>query len=212
MENLRIRIISLISILLITWGFIQLFSYTPNLGEDAATKALIGIPEEFSTWKGVDIFLDETVYEILETRDIIHRNYTSNGQNVFLSIVYYPETKVDFHAPEGCLAGKGIQISKSTKSIDIFSNNEKIKLEVNQLIRSTNSGEEVIYYFYKAGDFIGDNYIKLRFNLVFNKFIDTNKSGALIRYSTPIKPGDYNSAHNILNDFINDLYPFLIQL
>ena len=68
--------------------------------------------------------MDPHVFDILETKSILNREYVSHAQMVLLSLVYYPETKVDFHAPEACLAGKGIQISKSEKTIEIIKNSK----------------------------------------------------------------------------------------
>ncbi|MEA3322718.1 MAG: EpsI family protein [Patescibacteria group bacterium] len=132
-------------------------------------------------------------------------------KKIFLSIVYYPETKVDFHAPEGCLAGQGIQISKTAKTIYITHKERKVKINLNQLVRKNNNSNELIYYFYKAGDFHGKSYIRLRLALAMNKFSTKEKSGALIRISTPALNSDYQPASENLISFIAELYPYLIK-
>ena len=96
----------------------EIYSYT-NKGLNDISK----IPLNIHPWVGKDVFLEERVYRILETESIIHRNYsTSQGSKIFLSIVHYPEIKVDFHTPEGCLGGQGIKVSKTKKKTVLLYN------------------------------------------------------------------------------------------
>ncbi|MDL1962004.1 MAG: EpsI family protein [Deltaproteobacteria bacterium] len=204
------RYLVVIAIMLLTSVVVHFLSYDTYYEAEAGIRAIRNIPLEFGQWQGKDIPLDERIYEILETRSIINRAYRGkNGQEVLLSIVYYPETKVDFHAPEACLAGRGIQISKSAQTITITPNEKKVTIKLNRLIRQQGGCDELIYYFYKAGDFLGKNYIKMRMNLALNKFSRNEKNGSLIRVSSPVFGKDYKSASIILTIFIEDLYPYL---
>jgi EpsI family protein len=213
MENMQNRYLIVIAIMLLTSVLVHFLSYDAYYEAEAGIGAIKNIPLEFGQWQGKDIPLDERIYEILETRSIINRAYRGeNGQEVLLSIVYYPETKVDFHAPESCLAGRGIQISKSAQTISITYNESTVKINLNRLIRQQGGSDELIYYFYKAGDFLGKNYIKLRLNLALNKFFDKERSGALIRVSVPVLRGDTQRASTTLVNFIEELYPFLKYL
>jgi len=210
MQNMQKRYLIVIAIMLLTSVLVHFLSYDTYYEAEAGIRAIKNIPLEFGQWQGKDIPLDERIYEILETRSIINRSYReNNGQKVLLSIVYYPETKVDFHAPEACLAGRGIQISKSAQAITITPNEKKVTINLNRLIRQQGGSDELIYYFYKAGDFFGKNYIKMRFNLALNKFSRKEKNGSLIRVSTPVFGEDYKSASIMLTSFIEDLYPYL---
>ena len=154
MENMQNRYLIVIAIMLLTSVFVHFLSYDTYYEAEAGIRAIKNIPLEFGQWQGKDIPLDEQIYEILETRSIINRVYrVENGQEVLLSIVYYPETKVDFHAPEACLAGKGIQISKSDQIITIIPNENKVKINLNRLIRKQGGSDELIYYFLQGWGF-----------------------------------------------------------
>ncbi len=171
------------------------------------------IPLHISDWSGTDHPLDEQVFDILETKAILHRSYTnSQGRKIFLSLVYYEETKVDFHAPEGCLGGRGIITTKSPATVTVVSSTTTTApLTVNQLVQKNERDTTLVYYFYKTGNFIGRNYIWLRLNLIFNKFKNTRKSGSLIRVSTLLTESDDGGQSRIeLEQFINDLYPYLV--
>ena len=165
---------------------------------------------EFGGWHGKNVQLDERIYELLETKSIIHRKYYSDsGNEVFLSIVYHSETKVNFHEPEQCLGAQGIPLDKSLILTSFKNEGDKIELKLNRLIQKQYDKKSLSYYLYKAGEFMGPSYIKLRFNLAMNKFTDKKKSGSLIRISTPISNEDIQKTENVLNNFIEQLYPYL---
>ena len=211
MKKFKSRYLTLVLILSISSALINLLSFDKYNDAQAGIQAIKKIPLSIGKWKGHDFPVEDLIFEILETKSIIHRNYTADKNNVFLSLVYYPQTKVDFHAPEGCLAGEGVEISKTVKEIYINEEGKNLKLVVNQLVRQNDGSEELIYYFYKAGDFIGPNYIKLRLALAINKLTSKEKSGSLIRVSTPIESSNAEYAQARLKEFIEALYPFLIS-
>jgi len=212
MEKIGKRYIALIAILVFTSLFVSFLSYDTFHKAGAGIQAIKKIPLEVGKWQGKDIPLDDRVYEILETKSVIHRvYYTENGKEVFLSIVYFPETKVEFHAPEGCLGGEGIQIAKSARKINLIVDGKEVKINSNQLIWQREGKENLVYYFYKAGKFLEQSYIRLRLALAINKFTNREKSGSLVRVSTPILSGDIQEASNVLINFIGELHPFLIK-
>ncbi len=198
--------------MLIAFVVVNYLNFDTYNKSDNGIETISKIPMEIKKWHGKDMPLDDTVYEILETKSIIHRMYYSEKtQNVFLSLVYYPETKVDFHSPAGCLAGKGQVLTKTKKKILIFFNNRQKELSINQLVTGEVNNKKLVYYFYKAGQYMGDNYIKLRFNLALNKFSKNTKSGSLIRISTHIQNGNIEKSSEILHEFLKELYPFIME-
>jgi len=213
---MKSRYLTLAGLLLLTAIFIRIVSYDTYNNPEQGINAIAKIPMQIGQWQGKDIPLEENIYEILETRSIIHRLYSSpSGENVFLSLVYYTETKVDFHAPESCLGGQGVKVTKDEKAVLLNSGGQKIQLAVNQLLRKDDNDNTLVYYFYKAGKFLGNDYIRLLLNLVLNKLLGAKvKSGALIRVSTPVArdQGGEKKAQIELRNFIEELYPFLLQI
>ena len=160
-------------ILLLTSLLVNFLSYDTYYRAEDGFQAVKNIPRKIERWYGQDIPLESRVYEILETKSIINRIYhTGKGHKVLLPVVYHPETKVDFHAPESCLGGKGIQIHEASKALIIVNGGQKVKINLNQLIWQQGGKEKLVYYFYKAGEFLGESYLKLRFSLAVNKFIN----------------------------------------
>lgn len=212
MKRLSSRFLTLTLVLGVSAILINFLAYDKYNDVKVGLQATEQIPLNFGKWRGEDVPLEKIVYEILETQAIIHRKYVSDdGYEVFLSIVYYSETKVDFHSPEGCLGGQGINVDKAQKKINIFKDGKHFQIELNQLIRQYANQQSLIYYFYKAGNFLGQSYIKLRFNLALNKFLSNEKSGALIRVSTPLNMKNMDDKSKILNKFIQEIIPFIIE-
>ncbi len=210
METIRNRFLIIFVILILTSVLVNFLTYEAYHEAEAGIRGIKNIPLEIGKWEGKDVFLEEKIYEILETRSIIHRNYLKNGQNAFLSLVYHPETKVDFHSPEYCFGAQGVELVKTTKNITIIYDEERVNISVNKLIYQKNGFDELVYYFYKSGGFLGQSYIKLRLSLAVSKLSNRSKSGSLVRVSTPILNGDIQRASNSLGNFIEDLYPYLI--
>jgi len=191
---------------------VNYLSYDAFGRRDDGFAAIGKIPYAVGEWQGRDLPLDSSVYESLETRTIIHRQYTLNDTTLLLSIVYYPQTKVDFHAPESCLGGQGIQTRTSSKTVDLRTREGgEVSLDMNEIAWNKGSEESLVYYFYKAGSFVGNSYIKLRFSLALNKFTSTEKSGSLIRVSIPVYFSDYRKAESALRAFLGELYPYVID-
>ncbi len=209
MEIMRIRYVVLSLLLAVSWGVVKFVGYAETADMDSGMSTIRKIPASLGDWVGTDVPLEEQVFDILETRAIIHRGYRSEGKNVFLSLVYYPDAKVDFHAPEACLGGTGSRVVKSVEKVSFDRGGKKIDLSLVKLIRGEGASRQLVYYFYKSGDFIGDSYFKLRMSLLLNKVLRSSKSGALIRVST--NGGiDESVSSSMLVEFIRDLYPYLM--
>jgi EpsI family protein len=180
---------------------------------ESGIEAIDNIPMQLGdTWRGQDFPLEEMVYDILETRAIIHRSFTDKtGNNVFLSIVHYADTKVDFHAPESCIGGRGLKTTKTEKTIGIQTSEGEIKINMAKMVTERSNGMSLSYYFYKSGKFIGSNYIKMRLSIAANKLMNNDTRGSLIRLSTTFEPGGEEKAEFLLVHFMHDLLPSIAK-
>ncbi|MGB3222435.1 MAG: exosortase C-terminal domain/associated protein EpsI [Desulforhopalus sp.] len=213
MANLKFRYLLVILLLVGTASVVTALQYDSSKENDDGLENLQGIPLQIGEWwEGKDFPLEEMVYDILETRAIIHRSYTNrSGQNIFLSLVHYYDTKVDFHAPEGCIGGEGLKTKKTIKKVSLFSGDKKIILDIAELLTTRTNGQTLTYYFYKSGDFVGSNYIKMRLSIAANKLSKNDTGSSLIRISTALVPDQKASAEALLRDFMEDLFPHIKQ-
>ncbi len=203
------RLVVLAAVLALQAILVGFLSYDTSYQTGDGVMVVEKVPLTIEQWTGTDLALDPIVYDILETRAILQRSYRSSLGRVLMSVVYYPETKVDFHAPESCLAGSGKTILKSTKTLRLGTQADGRSLEVTQLVSQEAGGSELAYYFYKAGKYMGGSYFGLRLNLIWNKVKMSNPSGALIRVSTSLDAANPDVADSVLRDFLTKLYPYL---
>lgn len=211
MANLKLRYLIIVILLALTTTAVNGLQYESSRDDEAGLTDLQAIPMQIGEWwQGKDFPLDEMVYEILETRAIIHRSFTGeNGQNVFLSVVHYSDTKVDFHAPEACIGGRGLKTKKTHKTINLLSGNKQTTLDVAEMVTTRETGKTLTYYFYKSGQFSGSNYIKMRLSIAANKLFRNDARGSLIRISTTITPDNEEEAGTLLLGFLQDFFPYV---
>ena len=206
------RYLTILVVLIVLSILINHYDYDDFMYETQGVDRINSIPRRFDDWVGIDINLDPIVFDILETKSILHRLYrNSRGQEVFLSIVFYFNAKIDFHTPESCLGGRGIKIEKSPATVQIHSPSSSFSvLKVNQLLQIQDTNKFLIYYFYKTGQFIGRSYLKLRYNLAIDKFISSNRYSSLIRVSTKLSTATEEKLEkDILKEFITSVLPYV---
>ena len=141
-------------------------------------------PYLMGEWKGKDLKITEQEYDILETRNLVLREYVNPlGKKLFLFIIYSETNRSVFHPPEVCLMGSGIQIyDKKSEKLNFG----KYKFSVNKLYAGKNGNNEIILYFYKAGNLYTDNYYLQQACFAANQVLGKHKGGATIRASMSI--------------------------
>ena len=209
MENIKIRLIAII-FLLAGFSILQLKIGHGQYTHGRTQNVFQTFPLKMGEWVGYKVPFNENVYNILETEAIVVNRYVSGNNVVNLSIVYYPEVKVDFHSPEGCSTGLGEKIEKlRSKEIIIIQNKKKLMFLVNVfIVYGVNGDRRVYYYMYKAGDFISESYIKLRFEMAKMYLFNRGTSGALVVFSAPVYRSVEDS-EKIIYEFIKSSYPII---
>ncbi len=213
MASLKLRYLIAMVLLSVVACVVKSVQYDSKQDDVAGLAAIRAIPMRLGKWQGHDIPLAQEVYAILETKAILNRNYVSpEGNHIFLSIVHYSDTKVDFHAPEACLGGRGERTTKIAKKIYLILNGQTFPLTIAEVQAKNFDSQSLSYYFYKAGNFMGQSYIKMRLNIAYNRLTKQNKSGSLIRVSMPLQlTVSIGKQEALLVQFIQTLVPFLVN-
>lgn len=211
MASLRLRLcIIVITMILFTW-ISYIFGYNNTLAKQDNYLYLKSIPLRIEEWEGKNIELEKNVYQILETREIIHRNYFSrNNVKVLLSIVHYADAKVDFHSPEACLGGLGQNVQKKVRTVKCLYNGTFYFFKVAELTSNDQNRNYLSYYFYQSGNSFNCNYILSRLTLAYNKMFNDDVSASLIRITTVFSGSKYE-ANKLLDQFLKDLFPVLLN-
>lgn len=159
---------------------------------------------------GVDIPVEQSVKDILETSDVLMRNYVGpDGTRITLAIVYYEQYRVYFHMPEGCMTGRGSVIVASEREVFASSQGEGEPIVANKIVLEQTGGNEHVYYFFAAGGLITPSYTKMRLHLMWEHLKRKPVGAALVRFSTKTGGTDEGETLETLSDFIDQMIPVL---
>ncbi|MFH1593581.1 MAG: exosortase C-terminal domain/associated protein EpsI [Candidatus Omnitrophota bacterium] len=156
-------------------------------------------PKKLGQWQGRDLEITEREYEVLETRNIVYREYVNpSGAKVFLFIIYSETNRLAFHPPEVCLIGGGITIADKRREPVVM---DKREFMANKLYLEKGDYRDIALYAYKTGDLYTDNYLLQQVHFVLNQILGKDRGGATIRVSMPVLDGEETTVAT-LKDFM----------
>lgn len=158
-------------------------------------------PLQVGEWKGKDLEITEKEYDILETRNLIFREYVNpSGDKLNLFIIYSETNRSVFHPPEVCLMGSGVNImDKRPEKIDSGGR----PFFVNKLYLEKGSAKELVLYCYKAADLYTDSYPLQQAYFAFHQLFGKRVKGATIRVSMMIRH-DEKTTLTALKSFLTE--------
>jgi len=182
----------------------SLISYMPVKPNAATEISVTDFPKTIGEWKAQDIPLDEHVYELLETKNLIMRNYKNRqGESVNCYIIYSQDNRKVAHPPEICLQGEGATVVDKT-AIQVTDS-----IKATKLILEKSLSRELVIYWYKAGNLNTNDYIKQQLKIAINRMLRKSSSGALIRLVTEIKGESQGKALSLLQTFAKQIEPLI---
>jgi EpsI family protein len=158
------------------------------------------LPYFLGGWKGRDLEPEPGTYDILETHNLVLREYEKKVNKAYLLVVYSETKRTVFHPPEVCAVGSGLSILKNDSVLISLDGRD---ISVNEIIASSDQGNQVILYTYVAGDSYVRNYYLQQMYFVFNQIFGKNKSGAMIRVSMP-EGKNREATVVVLKDFMGE--------
>ena len=169
------------------------------------------IPMELGEWKGKDMPITERVYQILETEDVLMREYiNSRGEKVDLAIVYSGASRAAFHPPEICYLGGGRELlNKNLETVEIGGSGENSTLRANKILMKDSFGKEIAWYWFTVGSKVTENYYLQQCYFIWNELSRNPAGGSLIRVSARTTSNDISQADALGKDFIRLLAPLL---
>lgn len=193
-----------ISSALVLTAVISFSFYFPKRMENLLSHKIYDFPKEIGEWISEDVILSEREYELLETRNLIVRNYKNTNNDIInLYIIYSPRNRKVVHPPEICLQGAGSTITNK-EHIQITDSISSTKLIIEKGIT-----RDLIVYWYRAGKFNTDNYLKQQIKIVLDRVIGRETSVALIRVSTEIENNEVEPALEKIKGFCTAIEPLL---
>jgi EpsI family protein len=169
-------------------------------------KMFYKFPLIIGTWRGTDISMESYVYKSLETPYVFLRNYSSPSYEypLNLSIVWFDDRNMAFHAPEACLGGVGNTVNeKGTVNIRLDKDYVIGKLKV-----EFNNNHQLVLYFFDVDGFITTSQSQIRLRVLMNRMQFKRTSAAFIRIMAPILISEEETMRAEL-DFLKVIYPLL---
>lgn len=198
-----------IVVLLVVTSFFSLNMY---LREKVAHDKLniSAFPYNVMGWQGKDLPVTEKEYAILETRNLVSREYkNAAGEKLLLFIIYSETNRAVFHPPEVCLIGSGIEIvDKKSEKVNV----NKQAFATNKLyLEKKSSFKELVLYCYKAGKMHTDNFFLQQAYLALHQVFGQQIPGATIRVSMPLK-GNEEATLSTMKKFLSETINILDKL
>ncbi|MCX7926569.1 MAG: EpsI family protein [Candidatus Omnitrophica bacterium] len=139
-------------------------------------------PLSIGDWQGKDLPLKERVYELLETRNLIMRDYVnSQGKIINLYIIYSQDNRKVSHPPEICLQSEGAVVVQKSE-IAVSKN-----IKATKMILEKEGSRQVVLFWYKVGSAYTPSYIRQQIKVSFGRLLGKKVSSALIRLVIPIE-------------------------
>ena len=163
-------------------------------------------PLTVGDWTGQDLEITEKEYEILETRNLISREYANgSGEKIYLFIIYSETNRSVFHPPEVCLIGGGVTIAdKQSEGI----NCKQKEFLTNKLYLEKGDARSIALYCYKSGNLYTENFYLQQVHFMLNQLLGKRSGGATIRVSMPVYKSEeatLGTLKSFMKDAINKL-------
>ncbi len=169
-------------------------SYSARETDRAISVA--SIPKTIEDWEGIDIEIDERTYDLLETRNVMMRQYTRKGEApVVLCIVMSEQNRTALHPPEVCYEGDGYEILD--KKAAITSANPGVMPTANRMVLSKEGRRQLVFYWYKTGAAYTHSFYKQQWDGFIGQLLKSGNPSMLIRISTPLYPDETESDQRI---------------
>ena len=158
-------------------------------------------PLAIGDWKGRDIQMSDYVYQLIETRYLFLRDYQSPryDEPVNLSIVWFDDTDIAFHAPEACLGGVGHKVKEKTTAIVNINGSDHTlgKLAVG----NADGSNTIVLYYFDVDGYWTTSQADIRLHILGKRLLFKRASASFIRLMAPVVINDEETITMIL-DFL----------
>lgn len=172
-------------------------------------------PRTLGDWRGTpNADLSREVSEVLAADDYLTMSFEAAGGQapVDLFIAWYrDQTRAAIHSPEVCLPAGGWEMSAiQSRDVTISAGGISTVIPVNRAIIQKGLHRQLVYYWFdQGGRRVASDYAA-KFYLTLDALRTGRTDGALMRFITPIKPGEaVEAADERLQDMIGATMPVL---
>ena len=177
-----------------------------NRVEPLENKKFFQFPLTIGDWRGREIPMSDYVYRGIETPYLFLRDYTSPRYPgpVNLSIVWFDDTNIAFHAPEACLGGVSDTV-RSEGKVRIRLDKE---YEINRFITNLGGTDYLVIYFFDVDGYITTSQTALRLRVLQKRLLFKRASTSFIRIMAPVGTDEEKTLES-LKSFLREIYPLI---
>lgn len=197
-SNFGIVIIVTLLVAGLVWGF--------GSTEPLKNERFFSFPLEIGEWHGRDIPMSDYVFASIETPYLMLRDYSSSRYSypVNLSIVWFDDTNIAFHAPEACLGGVSNEV-KMQGTVNVRLAREH---DLKKFISNLNGKDYLVLYFFDVDGIITTRQSIVRMQVLFKRLLFRRSSASFIRLMAPLQGKEQDTLVSLL-EFLREMYPFV---
>jgi len=156
--------------------------------------ALQSFPQQINGWNSVDVPIEQETLDVLGRGDFLMRNYFPPAQSVpaiNLFIAYFPSQRSGdtIHSPKNCLPGAGWSAVESTRIPLSLQGHDAFPVNVYVVAKGGEARRLVLYFYWAHGRGVASEYLA-KYRLVVDSIKMNRSDGSLIRFTTPMSPGE----------------------
>jgi EpsI family protein len=145
------------------------------------------VSAELGGWIGIERPIDEHTAAILQTDDVMDREYAKpNEQHVDLTVIFAKEQRKVAHPQEICLKGAGYSVQSYSRPFIPTGMADPAQVRVIRLEIERGGLRYLVYYWYKCGDHYTASYYWENVLIIWSQLTLRPANGALIKLTTPI--------------------------
>jgi len=178
------------------------------------TVDINAFPREIQGWTSEERTLTDREYEVLETHNVIAREYTSpKGQSVLLLLVYSQNNRKISHPPEICYSGGGLSILEKTKKRIKIDGPYPKSIEFQKLLLEQGRYREISIYWFKIGSQFTASYWKQQGLITWSYLMGRPASSALVRISSAFSKREKSDqdVEDMIKEFAALIVPELLK-
>ena len=185
---------------------VSLLNYLPVRFASVSETQMANFPKVIGQWQGIDAVLPERDYAILETKNLIMREYKGPGGDViYLYIIYSSDNRKALHPPEICYTGAGATIiEKSVIPVTAT-------IKANKFTIENKDSRQLVVYWFRSANFNTYSYLRQQLKMVIARMRGRRTSGAMVRVSTVVKDNNSAAAFRLIKRFCAQIEPLLSQ-
>ena len=210
----RWPVVVAVTMLLMTWGSIQLLSHgEPTLSKKPFSQFPLAINDK---WRGKELGMEQSVLDILKLSDYMMRVYLPpQGAQVratplWLYVGYYQSQRTGstYHSPKNCLPGSGWQFVETDQVVVPVADAQFI--QINKVLIQKGLDKQLILYWYQdRGRVIASEYWAKGY-MIWDAMTQNRTDGSLVRISVPVTTTT-EEAYQYSLGFLRDVWPLLLD-